>query len=133
MTDEKLIEILEEATHAGCIAGDSITPVPMSVDSPGYRYFVIDGVCGFAWINIPAHQGIGRAIAKRIRQQADPSSDNYGRQDWNGWRRDSYLGSVIFWVSYFNQSYTRKMAFARAFAKVLQDHGEIARPNGRLN
>ena len=48
-------------------------------------------------------------------------------------RLDSYYGGWTIWVGDFGQSYERKMAYAGAFAEVLQKHGIKAYANGRLD
>jgi hypothetical protein len=78
---------------------------------------VTEGVCGFAWVNVkPGNSAFARYL-----------------KETNVARKDSYYGGVTVWVSHFNQSYERKMAYARAFAGVLQQHGINAHAMGRLD
>ena len=91
---------------------------PLDDGSPIKRVYepVMDGVCGFAWVVIrPGTCG----FAKWLRANA------------NG--RKSYYGGEELWVYEFNQSYERKMAFARAYAQVVSDAGIEAHAGGRLD
>ena len=120
--------IWEEADRAGTYAGTAITPTPMIVgEAKGLfsnefaegakKYFVPEGPCGFAWVNIkPARGGFVAWLKK----------SGIGRLD-------SYYGGWTIWVGDFGQSYERKMAYAGAFAEVLQKHGIKAYANGRLD
>ena len=60
--------IYEQAHAAGMAAGNGCTPTPMVVGQPTTplgndidyskeTYYVSDGVCGFAWINIKPARG----------------------------------------------------------------------------
>ena len=78
---------------------------------------VMDGMCGFAWVNVKP--GNSR-FAKWLRD--------------NGLaRKDGYYGGVTVWVSQFGQSSTRKIAYAGAFAAVLREAGYNACARGRLD
>ena len=61
-------EIYSEAHSAGMAAGHGCTPTPMVVGTPTTplgddidyskdTYYVADGMCGFAWINIKPARG----------------------------------------------------------------------------
>ena len=61
-------EIYSEAHSAGMAAGHGCTPTPMVVGTPTTplgddidyskdTYYVADGLCGFAWINIKPARG----------------------------------------------------------------------------
>ena len=80
-------------------------------------YEVADGVCGFAWVNIKPANG---KFAKYMVKQGLA-------------RKNSYEGGVQVWVSEFNQSMTRKEAYARAFASVLQRWGINAYAGSRMD
>jgi len=120
--------IFDEADRAGVLAGTGAIPTPMVVgEAKGLfsnefaegakKYFVADGVCGFAWVNIkPARGGFVTWLKK----------SGIGRLD-------SYYGGWTIWVHDFGQSYERKMAYAGAFAEVLRKHGITAHANGRLD
>ncbi len=110
-------EIYSEAHSAGMAAGHGCTPTPMVVGTPTTplgddidyskdTYYVADGLCGFAWINIKPARG------KFV---------NWLKKAGIG-RTDSYYGGYTVWVSEFGQSVTRKENYARAFAKVLGDN-----------
>ena len=121
-------EIYAEAHSAGMSAGNKCKPTPIIVGTPttplgndiDYEketYYVADGMCGFAWINIKPARG------KFVKYLKD---NNIGR-------KDSYYGGWTIWVSEFGQSVTRKENYARAFAKVLGDNGITAYNMSRLD
>ena len=121
-------EIYAEAHSAGMAAGNKSKPVPMVVGTPSTplgndidyskeTYYVADGVCGFAWVNIKPARGKFVTWMKK---------NNIGRTD-------SYYGGYTVWVSGFGQSVTRKENYARAFAKVLGDNGITAYNMSRLD
>ena len=121
-------EIYTEAHSAGMAAGHGCTPTPMVVGTPTTplgddidyskdTYYVADGMCGFAWINIKPARGKFVNWLKK----ADIG------------RKDNYYGGYTIWVSEFGQSVTRKENYARAFAKVLGDNGITAYNMSRLD
>ena len=76
-------EIYTEAHSAGMAAGHGCTPTPMVVGTPTTAlgddidytkdtYYVADGMCGFAWINIKPARG------KFVKFLKD---NNIGRKD----------------------------------------------------
>lgn len=122
------------ADAAGREAGAAAIPTPMVVGTPknmmaslmggddgGFdpdepTYFVSEGVCGFAWVRIrPANGSFARQMKKA----------------GIGYR--SYYGGWDISVRYGNQSLARKEAYARAFAKVLQDAGVDAFVDSRMD
>jgi len=110
--------IYEEADRAGVAAVAAMTPTPMIVvDSKGKEYFVGDGVCGFAWVNIKPARGGFVAYLK---------SQGIGRHD-------SYEGGWTMWVHEYGQSMERKQAYAAAFAQVLRGHGINAYAQARMD
>ena len=120
--------VYAEAHAAGLAAGNVCKPTPMVVGTPTTplgndidyskeTYYVADGPCGFAWINIKPARG------KFVKFLKD---NNIGR-------KDSYYGGWTIWVSGFGQSVDRKSAYARAFAKVLGDNGITAYNMSRLD
>ena len=120
--------IYEQAHAAGMAAGNGCTPTHMvvgqqttplvnDIDYSKETYYVADGPCGFAWINIKPARG------KFVKYLKD---NNIGR-------KDSYYGGWTIWVSGFGQSVDRKSAYARAFAKVLGDNGITAYNMSRLD
>ncbi len=121
-------EIYTEAHSAGIAAGNGCNPTPMIVGTPTTplgndidyskdTHYVSDGVCGFAWVNIKPARG------KFVKYLKD---NNIGR-------KDSYYGGYTVWVREFGQSLERKSAYARAFAKVLDDNGLRAYPMSRMD
>ena len=120
--------IYEQAHNAGMAAGNGCTPTPMVVGQPTTplgndidyskeTYYVSDGVCGFAWINIKPARG------KFVKYLKD---NDIGR-------KDSYYGGYTIWVSGFGQSLDRKSAYARAFAEVLNENGLKAYAMSRMD
>lgn len=110
----KFKKLYEEADEAGRKAAEESKPVPMQViqrenpldDSSAIvkAYEPVEGgVCGFAWVN--------------IRPGNHPFCNWLKKNDLA--RKDSYYGGVSIWVHEFEQSMTRKEAYAHAFAKVL--------------
>ena len=121
-------EIYSEAHSAGLAAGHGCTPTPMVVGQPttplgndiDYEkatYYVADGMCGFAWVNIKPARG------KFVKFLKD---NDIGRTD-------SYYGGYTVWVSEFGQSMHRKENYARAFAKVLSANRITAYNMSRLD
>lgn len=115
----KLNTLLNDAHLAGLKAGNEVVPVPMVV-SGGYAP-IADGLCGFAWVTI---KGIG-PLAKHVKSimTRDPRS---------GWSK-GYPSGLTLWVHEFNQSITRKEAYAYAFAQVLRAAGFSAVSGSRLD
>jgi hypothetical protein len=121
-------EIYAEAHFAGMKALASCTPVPMVVGSPSTplgndidpskpTYFVSDGVCGFAWVNVKPGNS---KFAKWLK------ANGLGRTD-------SYYGGVTVWASEGGQSLAKKEAYAYAFAEVLNKYGIKAYANSRMD
>lgn len=98
-------EIFDQAHRAGLAAAHAAIPTPMAVVNHDRVVDVVaDGVCGFAWVKIrPGNSRLAKA-AKLILGA-----------------RKSYTGGVDLWISHFNQSYTRKYAYASAFADVVRE------------
>lgn len=119
--------IWNEAYQAGLQAGNNAIPTPMVVtghanplndNSPvTERYFVSEGCCGFAWIVVrPGNCG----FAKWAKQNKS------ARAEYGG-------GMCVYWVGEFNQSMTRKEAFADAFAAVLNKYGIQSSSRSRMD
>lgn len=120
-------ELFRSAHLAGYAAGEGEVPAPMVVvehanplddNSPVVRVYEphTEGVCGFAWVNVrPGNSSFARWLVD------------------SGHARKGYHGGVDLWVREFGQSYQRKMAYARAFAQVLQEAGIRAYASGRLD
>ena len=124
---DKFTEIYNDAHTAGTIAAAECTPVPMVVQehenmmddsSPVVKqYYVADGVCGFAWINV---------------RNGNSSFCRWLKKTEKG-HTDSYYGGVSIWVHDFGQSMTRKQSYAHAFTRVLNDNGIKARSMSRMD
>ena len=121
-------EIYSQAHSEGMRAGHGCTPTPMVVGQPTTplgndidydkeTYYVSEGVCGFAWVNIKPNRG------KFVKFLKD---NNIGR-------KDNYYGGYTVWVGEFGQSMARKENYARAFTKVLSDNGITAYNMSRMD
>ncbi len=117
-----------KAHDAGYEAGSEHQPEPMVVvqhvnplddSSEVVKAYppVMGGVCGFAWVSV--HPGTS-SFARWLRKTGEGQSDHYA-------------GGTSVWVPFFDQSYERKMKYARAFAAVLQGGGIKAYASGRLD
>jgi len=109
------LELFTRAFKAGITAGNAHAPTPMVVQ--GYENQpIMDGVCGFAWINVrPGTSSFARWLVKE-----------------KGCRK-SYHGGIDVWIHEFNQSYERKLAAAHAMADVLRKAGINAYGQGRID
>ena len=118
--------IYSQAHHKGNAAVEMTTVIPMVVqqranplndDSELIReYFVSDGVCGFASVNVkPANCKFAKFLVA------------------NGLGRKAYNGGVSMLVRDFNQSLTKKEVYAYAFASVLNEHGIKAFVESRMD
>lgn len=117
-------ELYTTARAAGLAAAAAAQVTPMIIqqhknmlddNSPVVKqYFVADGVCGFASV-----------IVRNIKFANQLKKLGIGRKNYGtGWNIS---------VSDFNQSLTRKEAYAHAFAKVLNDHGITAYTDSRMD
>jgi hypothetical protein len=126
MTATKYARLAKKADAAGKAAAEAKTPTPMivgeakslfddSIDYSKPTYFVESGVCGFAWVFVKGNTGFGRwAKNAGIASKGYPTGLNIR-------------------VSGYGQSYERKMAYAQAYAAVLQEAGVTAYAEGRLD
>jgi hypothetical protein len=86
------------------------------IDYSKPTYYVEDGLCGFAWVNIkPANSKFANWLKKQ------------------GLARKGTYGGLSMWIRDYNQSVQKKEAYAHAFAKVLQDAGINAYADSRLD
>ncbi len=119
---------LYDAAHkAGMEAVSKLNVVPMVVQqhanplddaSPVEKsYFVADGVCGFAWVQVKPGNS---PFAKWLKEKGLASAD-------------SYAGGVCIWVSAFNQSMQRKATYAYAFSGVLKQAGINSYASSRMD
>lgn len=125
LTKNQCHNIYVEAYEAGLKAGNEVG-VPKFVvgDAIGLSNeidyskptFIMDGLCGFAWVTIKPARG---ALVNYLKSRQVGS---------NG-----YYGGFEIWVREFGQSVDRKTAFARAFADVLNKYGINASVGSRLD
>ena len=122
-------QTIYDAAHiAGESAARAVVPIPMHVvqlkdpfdenSEVVKRYApVMDGVCGFAWVNIkPGNSAFARWLKANGKANAD-----------------KYSGGVTVWVRAYDQSMTRKVAYASAFALVLSAHSIRAYAENRMD
>jgi hypothetical protein len=118
--------IYQEAHYKGNVAVEMTTVTPMIVQQRANplndnselvrEYYVSDGVCGFASVNVkPANCKFAKFLVA------------------NGLGRKAYNGGVSMSVRDFNQSLTKKEAYAYAFARVLTEHGIKAHVESRMD
>ena len=115
-------DLYNQARAAGLAAAQAAQVQPMIVqqcrglfDNTVVREYVIDdGVCGFASI-----------VIKNIKFANALKKMGLGRKN--------YGGGYALSVQDFNQSLTRKEAYAHAFAQVLNDHGITAYTDSRMD
>lgn len=120
------LDIYREAYEAGLEAGKAVVlPKFIVGDAVGLSNeidyskptYVLNGLCGFAWINIKPARG---KFVTWLKENKIGSTD-------------SYYGGYTIWVHEFGQSVDQKSAFADAFAKVLNDNGITAYGASRLD
>ena len=120
-------KLLERAHLMGMDAGRRVGVIPMVVGTPTElmgndidyskkTYFVESGVCGFAGVVIKPARGKFVSYLKSL----DMGYKHY----YGGW----YVS-----VREFNQSLTRKEAYAAAFAKVLGEEGMSCYVDSRMD
>ncbi len=120
--------LFSEADKAGkaAVAATKVTPMIVGeakgllsneIDYSKKTYFVEDGVCGFASVNVKPGNS---KFAKFLKEMGMA-------------RRDSYNGGVSMSVHEYNQSLQKKEAYAYAFAKVLREAGVNARVESRMD
>lgn len=102
MDFEKLYEMAREE---GLKAGREKHVEPVYLTDGVRKYVLEDGLCGFASIHFLGNTSFGR-WAKNM-----------------GYARKHYEKGLCIFVSEFNQSYERKVAYASAFVKVLRENG----------
>jgi hypothetical protein len=86
---------------------DDNSPIVQQWDNGGQGF----EPCGFAWVVMPGNSGFGRWIVKQ------------------GYASKHYGGGVGPWVSEFGQSHERKVAYAQAYADVVNESGIL--PDGK--
>ena len=116
--DKKFQELFDKAHDNGMTAGNDCTPTPMIVGSSTTPFgndidyskpveTVAGGVCGFAWVHFAGNTTFGRWAKKK------------------GLASKDYPNGLAVWIHHFGQSMTKKSSYARAFAKILRDEGNI--------
>jgi hypothetical protein len=126
MSATKYAALAKKADKAGLAGAAAKTPTPMivgtakglfddTIDYTKPTYYVPSGICGFAWVAIKGNTGFGRWAKKAgIASAGYPSGLNI-RATTGG------------------QSYEVKMAYAQAYAAVLNEAGITAYAEGRLD
>ena len=125
LTKNQCHDIYVEAYEAGLNAGKDVdTPKFIIGDAIGLsdeidfskKTYVLDGLCGYAWVNISPARG---AFVNYLK------SREIGRK--------GYYGGYEISVREFGQSVDRKYAFAQAFVEVLGKYGIEAFAGNRLD
>lgn len=128
----------DAANAAGVAAVEKLHVTPMVVqqhtnmaddNSPVAKsWFIADGVCGFAYIQIKA------------TRKEWPAGDPVLTRKFMGWlmnqgiaHKDSYNGGVYVSIWDYNQSYQKKKAHAEAVVDYLQSHGIKCWSQARLD
>lgn len=114
---------VREAQVVPMVVGQETSLFSGVIDKTKPTYYVEDGVCGFAWVNVyPANKGNTR-LGKEERRALEAS----------GFRKNEYEKCYQLWISQFNQSMQKKEAYAQAFAKVLRDAGIKSYSGSRMD
>jgi hypothetical protein len=108
--------LVDKAQAAGVVAGESAAVRSMTVVGSGKEYFVADGVCGFAWVNVQKGQ---QKFVNFLKKQGLGHKAYYG-----GWDVPCHE---------FGQSMQRKEAYCAAYAQVLRDGGIKAYAQSRMD
>jgi hypothetical protein len=135
ITPSAMRAIIREAEAASHKAATDCMPVPMVVyerggldgTSPIKKVYepVMDGVCGFAEIIVhPATTRFARYLKAHYGEtyRGQPLMAHIG-----------YYGGLTLWVCDYNQSMTRKAAYADAYAAVLVENGLKAYGTSRMD
>jgi len=126
LTKNQCHNIYVEAYEAGLLAGKDADTPKFVVGSPttllgndidfNKKTYILDGLCGFAWVTISPARG---AFVNYLKSREVGSK--------------GYYGGYEIWVKEFGQSVDRKSAFAGAFAEVLNKYGITAYTGSRLD
>ena len=108
--------LLERAQINGRKKVESLEVNPMVVTDGVQNWFVADGSCGFAWVVIrPGNCAFANWLKKKEIARAH------------------YYGGVQIWISAYNQSMQKKMAFAEGMAEVFKEAGIEAHADSRMD
>lgn len=107
--------IHQEADQSGKEAARSAALQLLTVQDESGRTYPPFPICGFAWIHFAGNTAWGRWAKKR------------------GLATKDYPSGLHIWVPFYNQSYDRKLAYAQAYATVLNKYGIEAYGAGRLD
>lgn len=114
-------DVYKEAKQAAKQALAIATPNPMVVTGGDKDYFVGEGLCGFAWVNVSID----------ARTQAGKAFRELGAEsNYNGGWEFSFRSIV---PEYRGQSVERMRSACEAFAGVLNDWGFEAKASYRLD
>lgn len=120
-------KVFQEAIDAATAAFSAAKPTPMVVQGRAAgeavkTYYVADGVCGFAWVNIRPARGKFVAFLKK---------SGIGYKGYRGGWQISV--SDFAYAARRSQSYERKAAAASAAAAVLRSYGINAVADSHLD
>ena len=121
----EFMALYQNAIAAGRAAVEALNVVPMVVTEADIfgkplpnakRYYVSDGVCGFAWVKIrPANSAFANWLKK------------------NKLGSTAYGGGLQIWISDYNQSMQKKEAFAGGMADTFRAAGISAYADSRMD
>ena len=100
------------------LSPETDTTLAQAVQQGKQVWVETEGVCGFAWIHFPKWR---EPFEKWLVASGNGKLEHYPKNH------------VSIWVSEFNQSYERKVAYAQTFAAALQKHSITAYPGDRLD
>ncbi len=110
-------ETYRQADIAGIEAGNKIQPIAMVVNEHSNplndqsdivkSYYVADGVCGFAWLELKGNTSFGKwALAAHVA-------------------RKGYPNGLAIWCHHFGQSMQRKTKWAHTVSQYLRDELQV--------
>jgi hypothetical protein len=100
----KFAAVFDRANREGYAAAEAHKPSAMVVSSSTERWFVPEGVCGFAWVRVrPGNSSFAKWLVK------------------NKLAHKAYTGGVDIWISAHGQSLERKERHAGKMASILKD------------
>lgn len=112
-----------EAQDSAAAAVLKIKVEPMVVTDGRNSWFIGDGVCGFAWLEIRPASKAGKNDCDFVKYLKSIRIGGY----------DDYSKSYNIWVHDFGQCMQKKEAYARGLAAVLKNSGIDVRVKSRMD